>query len=504
MPEATATEAEPSESSAPPLEEVSLDMQFTIEEQPLVEQVAPVEESAPAPQEEDEVLSTEPLTTSLPADLPGLFAERMKTIVMLEIFVQSETERARYLATGLVLDDEGTIAISGDALSMQFPPDWLRDIRLYIPDEDNDGYPATYIGANISTDVHYLRADKAVLEKLKPITSFEHAKARVGETLWGLGLGSEDTLFNPRLMASVLSVLGKYHLDYGFTLEPAAVVGAPIFNAKGQWVGLGVPSGGSAYLMMLQNRSHVVKLAKMGETDSFLDAGDFLKNVLPVVDKPEGVTGGWMGITDLQPLSRQVSLYFGLEKQGALVISEVVKNSPADKAELRSKDIITAVNGQPLKKVVPSALLPLWFNIYMADKKPKDTLTLSVLREEQPQVLSITLGKYPLLERNAPRQYLPRLGFTLREMTVHDGIVHRLFDAKIKGVVASFVKPNAPASNAEMKTLDRIMEIDGTEVTDYAQALELLEKIDKDLQKREAVLMIHRGTDTKVLHLQLN
>jgi serine protease Do len=66
---------------------------------------------------------------------------------------------------------------------------------------------------------------------------------------------------------------------------------------------------------------------------------------------PEGQARIWTGRGRLgvvaQPLSEQLATYFGV-KEG-LLVSSVNENTPAAKAGIRAGDVITAVNGKPVK-----------------------------------------------------------------------------------------------------------------------------------------------------------
>jgi S1-C subfamily serine protease len=74
--------------------------------------------------------------------------------------------------------------------------------------------------------------------------------------------------------------------------------------------------------------------------------------------------------------------------QNGAVIGAVVPGSPAATAGLRAGDIVTAINGQPLPE--ESSLAQI-----LSQKRPGDTVTLSVVRSGQSQDLAVTLGEAP-------------------------------------------------------------------------------------------------------------
>jgi serine protease Do len=70
------------------------------------------------------------------------------------------------------------------------------------------------------------------------------------------------------------------------------------------------------------------------------------------------------------------------------VIGQVVPGSPAATAGLQPEDIITTVDGQPLQG--ESALAEA-----INKHKPGDTITLTVLRQQQQVSVPVRLGELP-------------------------------------------------------------------------------------------------------------
>lgn len=69
-------------------------------------------------------------------------------------------------------------------------------------------------------------------------------------------------------------------------------------------------------------------------------------------------------------------------------ILEVLPNSPAEKAGLRSGDRIVAFEGEPVDRTHP-------LTGYLRRYRPGDTVHLMVLRDGEEHTVSITLGRAP-------------------------------------------------------------------------------------------------------------
>jgi S1-C subfamily serine protease len=93
----------------------------------------------------------------------------------------------------------------------------------------------------------------------------------------------------------------------------------------------------------------------------------------------------YMGINYL-PLTPSVALQLGIKQTTGIIISAVQNGSPAARAGLKVRDVVTQIDG---KALTDDSSLP-----QAVDKhKPGDTLTLTVLRGSQSMTLQLTLGE---------------------------------------------------------------------------------------------------------------
>jgi serine protease Do len=72
-----------------------------------------------------------------------------------------------------------------------------------------------------------------------------------------------------------------------------------------------------------------------------------------------------------------------------------------------------------------------------------------------------------------------------------------------RGVIAHFVKTNAPVSVAGLRLDDWIKEIDGIAIINYAAAIGKLAEIEADRARSEFVLLVDRAGETAVLRVKL-
>ena len=89
-----------------------------------------------------------------------------------------------------------------------------------------------------------------------------------------------------------------------------------------------------------------------------------------------------------QPLTPEARDRLGVAADEGVVITDVVANTPAAQAGLRRGDVITAVEGTPVKDL--NGLVD-----QLAGRKPGDVVTLTILRDGQPRPVSVTLQAWP-------------------------------------------------------------------------------------------------------------
>jgi serine protease Do len=202
-------------------------------------------------------------------------------------------------------------------------------------------------------------------------------------------------------------------------------------------------------------------------------------------------------------MDRDVAKFLKLEIQSGAVVSEVLEGSPAEKAGLKSRDIILALDGKPLPQFKPDRVIVTFIEREVDRRKPGDSLGLTVLRGADRVELKVALGEEPKLLREAERKYFDRLGFTAREFVYGDAIDRHVKIADTTGVVAHFVKPSSPAAVAGLRQEDWIKEIDGSEVKNFAAGTAKLVEIEQDLGRAEFVMLVSRGGETAVLRVKL-
>ncbi|MBX6313581.1 MAG: trypsin-like peptidase domain-containing protein [Isosphaeraceae bacterium] len=201
--------------------------------------------------------------------------------------------------------------------------------------------PAKVVGRHPETDVAVIKVDST---EYRPLPRGESKKLRVGE--WVLAVGSPFGL-SQTVTAGIISATGRKDLEINqfeeFIQTDAAInpgnSGGPLVNMEGRVIGVNsaIATGSSGFGGVGAN-------AGVG----FAIPIDMAARLADKLIKEGKVNPGLIGVM-VEPLTRSLARQIGVDPktQGVLVM-EVTKGSPAEKAGLKQGDIITHFDGNPV------------------------------------------------------------------------------------------------------------------------------------------------------------
>ncbi len=442
------------------------------------------------------------------ADLPALWAERLKCVVAVEFFTETEVDRRPNVVFGVVADAQGTIILPAAAIESRVVPSQLKEFKVYRPG-DPASAAAVYLGQDALTGWHFVRVEERLRPLLVPITQFvatgNATEPALAEEVWGIALRGKDEDFTPYFLQSRVALIQSLPQRTGIAQQEVAGPGLPVFNRDGGFVGLALSSFGQTFLQFSRadRGGSPTMLINVEESSVFHLTGEVLPYLARVPHNEFGRPLAWLGAYGFEPMDREVAAFLKLEAQSGAVVSEVLEGSPAEKAGMKARDIVLAIDGRSLPRFKPDRVVVNYVEREVERRAPGDALTLTVLRGTERVDVKVTLGDEPKLMREAARTYYERLGFTAREFVYGDAIARRLKVADTAGVVAHFVKGNSPVSVAGLRMDDWIKEIDGVEPKSFTEAAEKLAAIQADGARTEFVLLVGRGGETAVLRVKL-
>ena len=300
---------------------------------------------------------------------------------------------------------------------------------------------ARMVGADPKTDIAVLKVDGP----LKVAAEWgDSDQLDVGD--WVLAIGSPLTL-DRTVTSGIVSATGRRRLGLigegsyeDFVQTDAALnpgnSGGPLINLNGQVVGV---------------NTLIVSMSGGNQGIGLAISSKLAKKVVSDLIEHGRVSRGYLGVAleDLTPEAAQ-----RLKLEGGAVVRRVEPESPAATAGIQPGDIVTEVNGQPISDLTALRLT-------IAQLPSGTTVPLEIVREGQPQTVTVTIGELPVLLG---------LGLQLRRATEEERAAYP--DRPDRAVVVAGVEPGSVAfrNRLLMQPGLRIVAVGGTRVETPAEA----------------------------------
>jgi serine protease Do len=120
---------------------------------------------------------------------------------------------------------------------------------------------------------------------------------------------------------------------------------------------------------------------------AFAIPADTVSMVVTQLREKGSVTRGWLGV-QIQPLTAEIAESLGFGNTKGALVAQPQPDSPAAKAGLRSGDIITSLNDEPIKD-------PRTLSKKVAASAPRSSVKLGVFRRGNEDTVQVTLGEFP-------------------------------------------------------------------------------------------------------------
>ncbi len=274
------------------------------------------------------------------------------------------------LGSGVIISSEGYILTNNHVIEA------ADEIEVAL--RDGRTASASIVGTDPDTDLAILKIETP---QLQSITLGHSKQLRVGDVVLAIGnpFGVGQTVTSGIVSATGRNMLGINTYE-NFIQTDAAInpgnSGGALVTANGNLIGINTAifsrSGGSQGI-------------------GFAIPIDLARDVMQQIIEHGEVIRGWLGVA-IQNITEDLAQSFELKSLDGVIISNIIRNGPADQAGLTRGDVITRINGDAVNNVRSALTL-------ISQAKPGSTVKISGIRRGKKFEADVTVMQRPKQER---------------------------------------------------------------------------------------------------------
>ena len=304
----------------------------------------------------------------------------------------------------------------------------------------------------------------------------------VGE--WVIAIGNPFGLTHT-ITVGVVSAKGRSGIgieDYEDFIQTDAAInpgnsGGPLLNLQGEVIG--------------------INTAIFSRSGGYMGIGFAIPiNMVKAIQRQLITTGkvvrGYLGV-HIQDLNEDLAKSFGLQSTEGVLVAQVVKGSPADKAGLKTGDVIVAFTGKPVKNAAQLRNM-------VALTPPGTKARVVVIRDGKRRELTVTIGELSeeAMASAGGEGILEQLGFAVQDLTPE--LAQRFGYEETEGVIVTAVQPESPAAMVGIRPGVLIREVNRVPVRNTEDFMRALAK---SKRSKRVLLLLQDRQGTRFVALRL-
>lgn len=365
--------------------------------------------------------------------------------------------KTQTLGSGFIMSEDGYLITNYHVIR-----DASDIVVKLINKKEIKGDKVKIIGIDKRTDIALLKIEGN--EKFPYLKFGDSDKVKVGD--WAIAVGNPFHL-EGTVTVGVISAKGRANIplpegpDFQSFLQTDAAInpgnsGGPLVNIHGEVIGINTaitsPSGGNVGI-------------------GFAIPANLAKNIIEELKNTGKVTRGYLGVY-LQEITDDLKNALGLPSLKGVLISDVVENTPASKAGIKSGDVVLEFNGKGVEDLQS-------FRIQVASTQIGKTIKMKIFRDSREKMISVKISEFPEELSSVVGEEKEKSELGLKVIAVTDSQAQRFNLETKSGVVVIDIIANSPAEEASIKVGDVILTIGKNEIkniNNYRAAVSKLKK----------------------------
>ena len=381
-----------------------------------------------------------------------------------------EEYSSQALGSGVIVD-----AKNGYILTNNHVVENADDIQIKLIDKRI--IPAKIIGTDPKSDLAVIQIDAKNIDQIPLGNSDE---LRVGE--WVLAVGSPFSAnLSHTVTAGIVSALGRSYvmqdndLYQNFIQTDAAInpgnSGGALINLDGELIGINTAIATGGY-------------ERSNRGVGFAIPSNMAKKVMrDLIDKGY-VVRSWLGVY-IQPVEDKVARALDLKNRDGALVSDIVEDSPAEKAGIKVGDVIKEFNGI---KITDTAHLK---NV-VSSTAPGNKSKVLIVRDGDWKTINITLEEIEAESRTFASDDDNDMSLGLEVKNLSSTLAERFnLDADIDGVVVTNIDKNSNAYEVGIRAGDVITRVGTKKVLSTSDFKNLV----KEAKEQDSLLLLVKRGD---------
>jgi serine protease Do len=242
--------------------------------------------------------------------------------------------------------------------------------------------------------------------------------------------------------------------------------GGPLLNIQGEVIGINTaitsPTGGNVGI-------------------GFAIPTNLAMRVIDALRTEGRISRGYLGIY-LQDISEDLKNAMDLPSIEGVLVSDVIEDTPADKAGLKPGDVILEYDGQKVKDMQS-------FRLRVSSTPAGQKVKMVVFRDGKRKNISVKIGEYPEEVSNLPGED-NEYGLGIKVRNINPALTQQYNIVAEEGVIVVYVENNSPAEDVGIQIGDVIIAIGKTKIRTTDDYYETIKNITKG---KPVIVHIQRG-----------